>query len=334
MGIITCLRNYLLAIYLVFALTSVSTDVWAQSDTNIFVSFPDFSNTNGLTFNGSADTTNTTDGRVLRVMPSEYWGNGSVFSSTQVNADRFSTFFTFRFTECDGAGGGADGFTFVIQSISASLGGLGGGLGYDGVTNSVGVEFDIYDNGAGYNDPNDSHVGIDVAGGFDFVPGETNATAISPNMKDGNLWFAWVDYDGSVLEARVNQTGIRPILPTVARTVNVTNEIQSETGYVGFTAATGAGKANHDIISWQYNSSFGAITNIVGIPPDVDIQTYAGLKVRGTVGAFYEVQYVDALESTNWITAADVYLTQSPQFWFDVSKPVNTKRFYRVIAKP
>ena len=44
-------------------------------------------------------------------------------------------------------------FTFAIQgSAPTALGGLGGALGYAGMTNSVAVKFDIYDNaGEGTN---------------------------------------------------------------------------------------------------------------------------------------------------------------------------------------
>lgn len=42
---------------------------------------------------------------------------------------------------CDGLGCGADGLVFVVQTNSNKVGG-GGGIGYQGIPNSVGVELD------------------------------------------------------------------------------------------------------------------------------------------------------------------------------------------------
>lgn len=56
--------------------------------------------------------------------------------------------------------GPADGLTFIIQdNPTPVLGGVGEGVGYAGIPNSVGVEFDTWKNlgphkGIQYNDPN------------------------------------------------------------------------------------------------------------------------------------------------------------------------------------
>ena len=38
---------------------------------------------------------------------------------------------------------------FVLQTVSSNVGGVGGGMGYVGIPNSVGIEFDNWNNGAG-----------------------------------------------------------------------------------------------------------------------------------------------------------------------------------------
>jgi len=224
----------------------------------------------------------------------------------------------------------------VITTSEQRLGAGGGGLGYGGLTNTVGVEFDIYNNGAIRNDPNGNHVGIDVGGTFDSAPGETNTAAVSPSMKAGGRWFAWIDYDGSVLEARLNLTGIRPSLPNVTRTVNLTNEVQSTMARVGFTAATGDGYANHDILSWQYNSTFGPIRAVaarVGIGLyAVGLQEYPGLSITGSVGSTYQIQYVSQLGGANdWVTLTNLVLPSNPTVWVDTTSTIPQTRFYRVI---
>ena len=106
------------------------------------VSFADFSNTTGLKLNGSAAATSTNDGVVLRLVPAVAAKSGSVFSSATVHAADFSTSFSFRITNPGGvtdAQGqqGADGFVFVVQPVSSSIGGAGSGLGYSGINPSV-----------------------------------------------------------------------------------------------------------------------------------------------------------------------------------------------------
>jgi len=65
------------------------------------------------------------------------------------------------------------------------------------------------------------------------------------------------------------------------------------------------------------------------------IATYAGIKITGTIGATYRVEYTFDLSTPNWIKLADVILPSSPYIQFDLV-PMNEtpKRFYRVSAIP
>src|SRR5205085_11821238 len=93
-----------------------------------------FSNTNNLTINGNAFVTNTVDGAVMRVVPARLGQSGSFFATLPVRASTFSSSFKFRITNPGGATDsagetGADGLTFVVQPITNSIGGGGGGIG-------------------------------------------------------------------------------------------------------------------------------------------------------------------------------------------------------------
>src|SRR5688572_28625917 len=66
------------------------------------VLYNDFSNTTGLVLNGSTTTPVTGDGTVLRLTGTLPNQSGSVFSSAQVNAATFSTFFKFRISSPGG----------------------------------------------------------------------------------------------------------------------------------------------------------------------------------------------------------------------------------------
>lgn len=60
----------------------------------------------------------------------------------------------------DGLGEGADGIAFVLQGDCTSAGGNGSSMGYGGITNSLGIEFDTYCNFDDNSDPNADHIAI------------------------------------------------------------------------------------------------------------------------------------------------------------------------------
>lgn len=235
------------------------------------MTFSNFSDTSSLDLNGSATTTTTSDGTVLRLTGAIANQSGSAFSYATVNAATFSTFFTFRITNFGGSlfdcntRTGADGLVFVAQSVSSSVGGAGAGIGYSGISNSVGVEFDTWCNSAN-NDPSSNHIGIDINGDVNHGSGAPYTTNVATNFDDGNLWYAWVDYDGTNLEVRANQTGVRSSSALLSRTLNMTNILGQSTAYIGFTSGTGADWGNHDVIAWEYRDSFNPIDNSVPEP--------------------------------------------------------------------
>ena len=225
------------------------------------VVFPDFSSTAGLTLNGTTAAVTTSDGHVLRLTSAGPSQSGSAFSSTTINAASFSTAFSFRISQaggscCDLSGDtGADGITFVVQSVSASIGGGGGGIGYQGITNSAAVEFDTWQNSF---DPDSNHVGVDTNGNVTSLATQH----VSPNFDDGNKWYAWIDYDGGLLSVRANQTGVRPASALLSYSLNIPALLGGNTAYVGFTSGTGADWGNHDILSWEYRDSFEPIGGV------------------------------------------------------------------------
>jgi Legume lectin domain/IPTL-CTERM motif len=237
----------------------------AQSHAATLFNFPNFNDCTGLQINGNAACT----GGVLRLTPALGGQGGSTFSATTIalgSGAAFSTFFSFRMTAAGGAGDsdgpGADGLTFTVQPNSATVGGSGGGMGYAGIPNSVAAEFDTFDNGIGSGDPNGNHVGIDLNGSINSV-----VTGIVPTrFNNGQVWFVWIDYNGSVIEARVSPTNSRPASPNVALAVNLPAVLGTSQAFVGFTAGTGAGFENHDILSWQFDNAFAPIGAVSAIP--------------------------------------------------------------------
>lgn len=226
--------------------------------------YNDFSDTTGLQINGNAATATDGSGRqVLRVTPSAPNQSGSVFSTTPITFSAnysFSTRFTFNFNTQ--GGGGADGLVFVIQPNANDVGALGGGIGYQGIGNSLGIEFDSW-----YNypyDPDDNHVGINFNGNIG-----SNPVISSPFTLDGGQDLtAWIDYDGATqsLEVRFANSNNRPATALLSTNVDLAGVVGNPNAFVGFTSGTGAAQANHDVINWEFRDTFAPIGGAVPEP--------------------------------------------------------------------
>jgi hypothetical protein len=245
-----------------YCLLSASTSTFAA------VNLTDFSDTSLLKLNGATAVTTTSDGKVLRLTPAQGSKSGSAFSQKTVNVKNFSTFFKFRITNPGGTvfdcntKPGADGLVFVVQAVSESIGGSGAGIGYAGIDKSIAVEFDTWCN-AGNNDPNSNHLGIIADGNVVHATTTTDVLTITPDFDDGNIWYAWIDYDGTILEVRTNQTGVRPGEATLSKKIDIAQHLGAvNDAFVGFTSGTGLDWGNHDIISWEYRDKFDPIASI------------------------------------------------------------------------
>ncbi|MEN9631111.1 MAG: hypothetical protein RJA10_4339 [Pseudomonadota bacterium] len=227
--------------------------------------FNDFSSTAGLQLNGSA----AQSGNVLRVTPAIDNKGGSVFSTNAVslaNNASFSTAFSFRFTNpdrgfCDNTPVcGADGLVFVVQTVSNSVGGVGGGIGYFGLQKSVGIEFDTWNNGGdpSIQDINSNHVGVNVNGSLKSL---LSVPVTEADLNGGDVWNAWIDYDGSSknIELRLTRGADRPANALMSFTRDLAADLQSTQAFFGFTSGTGLSNANHDLLSWRLRSSFDPI---------------------------------------------------------------------------
>ena len=159
-------------------------------------------------------------------------------------------------------GFGADGLVFVVQTNSNSVGGAGGGIGYQGIANSLGIEFDTWDNGMGLGDPNGNHVAIDINGDLSSPLGTVGIP--SDRMNNGQIWYSWVDYDGLTdsLEVRLSTTNVRPASAITSTVIDLTTVLGSPNAYVGFTSGTGIAWGNHDILSWEFRDDFSPVDRV------------------------------------------------------------------------
>jgi hypothetical protein len=251
--------------------------------TTTTITYTDFSNLSGIVRSGStAAIPNPAIGsggqQVLRITNNLGQAGGAFLDqmvplqdASQTFKASFSTAFDFQMTHpmgiADENGMGADGIVFVIQTTSNQYGGPGVGLGYSGLPKSVGIEFDTWDNGAmDHNSGN--HVAVLANGSLNEL---AEANVPGGLMKNGNVWHAWIDYDGDTknLEVRVTESATRPAAPLLSYTIDLPAVLQQSDAYVGFTGATGASGNYQDIRAWQFTNVYNPISNICSVPGDL-----------------------------------------------------------------
>ena len=246
-----------------------------HSPTNVVKNLPgsaagftynNFSNTKSLQFLGNATNVTTADGAVLQLTPPAIWQDSAAFTAVPIPFGPhvgFSTFFTFRLSKPGiGVGGetnsngvlGGDGIVFLIQSAGYVLGITGGGMGYLGISNSLAVEFDTFNDGTMFgNNPGDRN-GNHVAVNFNGVLSDAISVPITTPMDNGNVWYAWIDYEGvsQDLEVRLSEIPVRPLAPTLDTTVDLPAILGTTNAFVGFTSSTGTAWNEQDILAWKF----------------------------------------------------------------------------------
>jgi len=208
------------------------------------VVFTDFSDVSGLNLVGNAAQA----GSALRLTPSLLSQTGAAWYGSQIAVGGgFTTDFTFRISDLQNTG--SDGFTFAVQNTSGTAMGLGGGdVGYGGIANSVAVKFDTHQNGG---EPSAPFVSIQ-AGGNAAASGALATAASIPNIKDAAVHTARIEYVPGTMMVYIDNMST-PVL-NVSMLLSSLISLTNGEAYVGFTAATGGGFENHDILSWRVTS--------------------------------------------------------------------------------
>ncbi len=225
----------------------------------ILLALPLFGGQSDLRLVGSARAV----GLALRLTPAKPMQRGAAWRLDKVPVrDGFETTFRFRISDRQGLGPGADGFAFVIQNNGptalAGKGASGGfGLGYSpgdrnkAIANSLAVFFDTFQN---HEDLSGNAISICTNGGdrkeTRWPPPRLaiNWTS-SLNLKDGDLHEVRIEFVPPLLTVTIDgQTAVRSPVD-LARMV-----APDGTAFIGFTASTGEGYENHDILDWRFDS--------------------------------------------------------------------------------
>ena len=242
----------------------------------------------GMNLNGNAaaGVIDAEGNVVLRLTPALSFQAGSAFVPVQLGDNlSFSTEFAFQMTNGIGGEGdgttnppGADGICFVLANAPTDiglLGGSGGNVGYAGIPSSVVIKFDTWDDStaSGFlqqNDPNGNFVAVYTDGsvntaGYGLYSPLNSATEpqyYMPGapMKNGDIWYAWINYNGANSELDVylsDGSSVRPATPQLVQNISLDNLSYlglSPNLFAGFTSGTGAGWDDNDVLSWNLTS--------------------------------------------------------------------------------
>jgi len=173
--------------------------------------------------------------------------SGSIWNLNQLNLDSsFILKFLLNFGDSDS---GADGIYFALQPVSTSVGGTGGGIGFDGISPALGVEFDTYEN-IDNADLAADHLAIQINGDVDHngpnnLAGPVPITDPLINVEDGNDHLVYIVWTASKQTLRI----LFDCAPRLIYLGDIINDVFNGDPNVfwGFTAATGGENNLHKV---------------------------------------------------------------------------------------
>lgn len=197
-----------------------------------------------LAANGSA---RVADDR-LRLADGPYQA-GSAFAPEPVDVRGFASRFRFQVGDApDGRLG--DGLTFVLQNAGPNaVGRAGGGLGYEGISSSVAIKFDLVDNAGEGTDS----VGVFTGGAEPTVPAERPVSAYGGevHLHSGHVFQADLTYVAGKLTVGLRDT-VTGAWYSRQAAVDLPAAVGGTHAYAGFTAGTGELFAPIDVLTWTY----------------------------------------------------------------------------------
>ena len=176
--------------------------------------------------------------------------SGNIFSTATIDLTQAFTLDATLFFGCKDANG-ADGIVFLFATTNTMVGGGGGGIGYQGITPSIGIEMDDYFNGE-FGDPTPDHMAVISNGSTDHNAPTSLAGPVNlPNVEDCEEHCFVVAWD--------------PVTQTLAAALD--DEVITYTGNIVNTIFGG-----NPLVYYGFTASTGGLSNIHRIcfgPPDL-----------------------------------------------------------------
>ncbi|MDR3121879.1 MAG: hypothetical protein LBU58_11195, partial [Clostridiales bacterium] len=198
------------------------------------------------------------NGSIRLVNNTNFEVGGTFLGSTKMSAATgFSMFFNIYMGENAASGQAADGWMFVIAKNSNQIGATGAGIGYQGITNSIGIEYDTWDNSTSTNgSASTPHVAYGINGRLHNYNASASISNSWDNLAHGAVLFnggaqaggenyniyCWVDYNSTTQQIYyyLSTTRTRPTQPILTiPTAQITASGIGNEFYIGFSSATG-----------------------------------------------------------------------------------------------
>jgi RHS repeat-associated protein len=224
-------------------------------------------------FNGNAKPATTSDAIILTKASDVYMYRGSAWSAQKIdlNEDFDMAFNLYLGTDSNPYWGGGDGITFVMQNAGANaIGEYGMGLGYQGVSPSVAVEFDTFQNYQ-LNDPgtfyDSNHVALLKNGNMahNGLPLVSLPNSLE-DEKEHTFRFRWIASAHQLIVSSLSESG-ETILVDYTEDFAQTVFGGSSNVWFGFTGAN----ANATNLEYFSVKSLIAVTNIYSSKGDSNI---------------------------------------------------------------
>ena len=195
--------------------------------------------------------------------PASFTQAGSVWNANKINLNNPFDFSFNVFLGCQDLNG-ADGIVFMLQPISTSIGSTGEGMGFMGITPSIGISLDTWQN-LNLNDPLYDHISIQANGnpahGSDLA-GPVQASSTSENIEDCQWHVFRISWDPVTHWLRAYFDGQLRVEKQVDIIATIFNNDPNV--FWGFTAATG-GANNLQQFCTALNPDFSSNVGTNGI---------------------------------------------------------------------
>ncbi len=164
--------------------------------------------------------------------------SGSVWNSNKISLQNPFDFWFKVFLGCNDDSG-ADGIVFILQPISTSVGTTGEGMGFQGVSPSIGIALDTYQN-FNQNDPSYDHISIQKNGlvnhSTDLV-GPVPISSTSNNVEDCQWHKLRISWDPNTHWLRAYFDNVLRVETQIDLVSTIFNNDPNV--FWGFTGATG-----------------------------------------------------------------------------------------------
>lgn len=240
-------------------------------------------------------------GDTLEICPAKKYGVGGASTRKRIPADSgFISTFSFMVTDphqdvsTEHSYPGGDGLSFVIHNDTQSkIGLMGSGIGYEGISNAIAIELDLFKNDSiqpnNNKDPNGNHLAV-----FTIPKGENKLKQIhraeavlqvNPNIpiirSDGTIYYMKVEYSTSNSELLVYLDSVPDFKAPAIMIPNfrLSDYIYMASGrgvFLGIFSGTGSTYQATKVLTWQTCTA----PNATSVPADVEYSDDSGENIR------------------------------------------------------